>query len=234
MYQKGKKLDTYFSCTGKFPPKTAPYGFDTVIDLYLQSEVVLEPNIMTKFNTQTKILINTTTCGIIYLKSRTMGKLSIFRGVIDPNYTGDIIIGVTNISKEPITLSEGSSICQLVITECNLANLIECKHIEYISGENKRGDKGFGSSGNNIYVNDTENIKNNLSFMGCIHDLMPNNNSIFEKTKIYNVLEETAGDCNNTNQDLDENEQSGTKKKGIKLYKRKIFNPQRNGKSRYD
>jgi len=44
--------------------------------------------------------------------------------------------------------------------------------------------------------------------MDCIHDLMPNNSSIFEKTKIYNILEETAGDCNNTNQDLDENEQS--------------------------
>ena len=109
VYQKGKKLDTNFSCTGKFPPKTATYNFNCGIDLYIQAEVVLEPNIMTKINTQTKILINTTTCGIIYPKSRTMGKILIFRGVIDSNYTGDIIIGVTNITKEPITLSEGSS-----------------------------------------------------------------------------------------------------------------------------
>ncbi len=222
VYQKGKKLDTYFSCTGKYPPKTAPYSFDTGIDLYLQSEVVLEPNVMIKINTQTKILINTTTCGIIYPKSRIMGKLSIFRGVIDPNYTGDIIIGVTNITKETITLSEGSSICQLVITECNLANLIECKHIEYMSGENNRGDKGFGSSGNNISASDTENI-NNLSFIDCIEDLMPKN-IIFEKTKIYNILEETAGDYNIIDQDLDENGQNQVlKRKGLNYIRGKYL-----------
>jgi len=215
VYQKGLKLDVYFICTGPYPPKTTPYNFDCGIDLYIQSEIVLPPNILTKINTKTKILLNTTTCGIIYPKSRTMGKMNIFRGVIDSNYQGDIIVGVTNITDEPIILSEGTSICQVVITECNIANLIECKHIDYISEGIARGTQGFGSSGNNINVNENvEYIPEKISFIESIDDLF--NDKIFTYAKIFHILDEISEEYSESDKPLDQRQQNQVlKNKGL-------------------
>ena len=211
VYQNGKKLNIYFTCTGNYPPKTTPYNFDCGIDLYIQSEITIHPNILTKINTQTKILINTTTCGIIYPKSRTMGKMNIFRGVIDSNYEGEIIIGVTNITNSPIILSEGTSICQLVITECNLANLIQCKHIDYVSEGLSRGKQGFGSSGNNISIKNDEHTATNYNFLNCIEGLLPNR--IFENTNIYHILDEISEDY--SSEKYEKNTDQVLKNKGL-------------------
>jgi len=210
VYQNGKKLDIYFICTGLYPPKTTPYGFDSGIDLYVQSEIILEPNILTKINTQTRILLNTTTCGIIYPKSRSMGKFDIFRGVIDSNYQGDVIVGVTNITKESIKLSEGTSICQMVITECNVANLIECKHIEYFSDGIARGTQGFGSSGNNIKITEAENIENlenvidSSTESNFLESISLQNTKIFEYANVYNILEDISEEYSKKTRSLEQ------------------------------
>jgi len=178
--------------------------------LYVQSEIILEPNILTKINTQTRILLNTTTCGIIYPKSRSMGKFDIFRGVIDSNYQGDVIVGVTNITKESIKLSEGTSICQMVITECNVANLIECKHIEYFSDGIARGTQGFGSSGNNIKITEAENIENlenvidSSTESNFLESISLQNTKIFEYANVYNILEDISEEYSKKTRSLEQ------------------------------
>ena len=152
--KKAVKQNIYYTCDGLFPPLASPYGFDAGIDLSLQEKICFKPGKEYKVNTQLSFLLNSTTCGIIYPKSRFMGRLEIFPGVIDSNYTGKIIIGVKNISLNDITFEPGQSFAQMVISEINLPHLIRCDKLIY-SQENsirQRGDQGFGSS-NNIKLN---------------------------------------------------------------------------------
>ena len=64
-------------------------------------------------------------------------------GVIDFDYRGEIIVALKNTSNEPFTVSPGDRIAQMVITKCELPELIQSDELE----ETKRGDGGFGSTG---------------------------------------------------------------------------------------
>ena len=79
--------------------------------------------------------------GIILPKSRIMGKLQIFPGVIDPNYQGHIIIGVKNITMNPITFEKGTSFAQMCIMEINPPKLIRCDQIIYKENGPTRGTR---------------------------------------------------------------------------------------------
>lgn len=57
-------------------------------------------------------------------------------GIVDSGFTGEIAVCLVNLSNEPVTITPGQRIAQLVIRECIPAQ-----------GEGVRGDKGFGSSG---------------------------------------------------------------------------------------
>ncbi|MDQ7790832.1 MAG: dUTP diphosphatase [Clostridia bacterium] len=64
-------------------------------------------------------------------------------GVVDSDYTGEILCPVINLSKEPYTINPGDRIAQLVIVPITIARL------EYVTelDATKRGDRGFGSTG---------------------------------------------------------------------------------------
>ena len=66
-------------------------------------------------------------------------------GVIDPDYRGDITVGLLNTSGEPRRLRRGDRIAQLVFQPAFQVELEESGSL----GETGRGSGGFGHTGNN-------------------------------------------------------------------------------------
>lgn len=64
-------------------------------------------------------------------------------GTIDSDYTGEICVILTNISRENYTVKKGERIAQMVISRCERA---EFTPVEAIA-QTKRGEGGFGSTG---------------------------------------------------------------------------------------
>lgn len=64
-------------------------------------------------------------------------------GVIDSDYTGEIIVGLCNLSKDPYTLEPGERFAQMVVMQ------IPQVKIEWSERTKKteRSDAGFGSTG---------------------------------------------------------------------------------------
>lgn len=87
------------------------------------------------------------TVGLVYARSGLAVKhglaLSNGVGVIDSDYTGEIRVGLVNLSDVPYTIQPGERIAQLVITPVLLPELVETDHLD----ETARGSGGFGSTG---------------------------------------------------------------------------------------
>lgn len=63
--------------------------------------------------------------------------------IIDPGYTGEIHLIITNCSKEKQVIQKGDRVCSLVVY--NVLN-INLEHVDELEKTN-RGNKGLGSSG---------------------------------------------------------------------------------------
>jgi dUTP pyrophosphatase len=66
-------------------------------------------------------------------------------GVIDSDYRGEIMVGLTNSSDEDFTVSPGDRIAQMVLTPVLLPELVECAELD----DTARSGGGFGSTGRN-------------------------------------------------------------------------------------
>lgn len=64
-------------------------------------------------------------------------------GVVDSDYTGEIKVGLINLSGEEYTIENGERIAQMVIMPVNQANLCVTDELD----ETERGSGGFGSTG---------------------------------------------------------------------------------------
>ena len=64
-------------------------------------------------------------------------------GTIDSDYRGEIRVIVANIGREPVTISRGDRIAQLVLAPVARARLERVKALP----ESERGPGGFGSTG---------------------------------------------------------------------------------------
>ncbi len=87
------------------------------------------------------------TVGLVYARSGLATKhgltLSNCVGVIDSDYTGELRVGMVNLSDEPYTIEPGERIAQLVIAPVLLPAVEEAAELE----KTARGDGGFGSTG---------------------------------------------------------------------------------------
>ena len=87
------------------------------------------------------------TVGLVYARSGLAVKhgltLSNGVGVIDSDYTGEIKVGMVNLSDTAYTIQPGERIAQLVITPVLLPELEEVSELS----ETERGAGGFGSTG---------------------------------------------------------------------------------------
>ena len=87
------------------------------------------------------------TVGLVYARSGLATKhglaLSNGVGVIDSDYTGELRVGMVNLSDEPYTIEPGERIAQLVVAPVLLPAVEETDELE----KTVRGDGVFGSTG---------------------------------------------------------------------------------------
>lgn len=87
------------------------------------------------------------TVGLVYARSgmavRDGIALTNGVGVIDSDYTGEIQVGLINLSKEPYTVNPGQRIAQLVVAPVLVPTVEEVENLT----KTERGSGGFGSTG---------------------------------------------------------------------------------------
>jgi dUTP pyrophosphatase len=67
-------------------------------------------------------------------------------GTIDEDYRGELAVLLVNLSREPVTISPGDRIAQLIVAPVVRAEVSECASAEEL-GATERGAGGFGSTG---------------------------------------------------------------------------------------
>jgi dUTP pyrophosphatase len=64
-------------------------------------------------------------------------------GTIDPDYRGEVRVGLINLGPEPFAIARGERVAQLVFARFVVPEIIEAGAL----GETERGAGGFGSTG---------------------------------------------------------------------------------------
>ncbi|BCT22576.1 deoxyuridine triphosphatase [Carp edema virus] len=75
--------------------------------------------------------------------------LLVFQGIIDIDYQGILTTRCFNLTNEAILIKKGMAISQLVLVN-NMNRKFYFKLVDEFPNKTERGDKGFGSSGNNV------------------------------------------------------------------------------------
>ena len=110
------------------------------LDLYSSIDVNIEVGSINKINTGICISLPENSYGSIRDKSSlaTKGLLTL-GGVIDNDYTGEIIVIMTSLI-EPIKIKKGQKIAQLIVSNIMYP---EIKKVKFLK-ETERNNKGFG------------------------------------------------------------------------------------------
>lgn len=130
--------------------ETCQYPSDAGFDLFMPTDVVLEPKKTTFINLRIRGEYSNSTRSYGYFLvprssiSKTTVRLANSVGVFDPNYRGYMIAAVDNIGSEPQLLKQGKRYFQLVFVQLNKPSSIEI--VSKLS-ETDRGNGGFGSTG---------------------------------------------------------------------------------------
>ena len=120
-------------------------GYD--VKACLDGPVVIPPAETRAITTGFAIALETGFAAFIYARSGLGIKHGIAPancvGVIDSDYRGEVIVGLRNASDKPFTVNNGDRIAQLVISRCELPEIVICEDLD----ETARADGGFGSTG---------------------------------------------------------------------------------------
>jgi dUTP pyrophosphatase len=119
---------------------------DAAFDLYASEGINVPNSQVTKINTGIAVEIPKGYYGQIFDRSSMGAKgLTVFGGVIDSGYRGEVIVCLHNTAKDFSwhTVSPGDKIAQMVILPVPEMQVVEVQELE----ESDRGEKGFGSSG---------------------------------------------------------------------------------------
>ena len=110
------------------------------LDLYSSIDVDIEVGSIKKVNTRICISLPENSYGSIRDKSSLASKgLLTLCGVIDSDYTGEIIVIMTSLI-ETIKIKKGQKIAQLIVSNITYP---EIKKVKYLK-ETERNNKGFG------------------------------------------------------------------------------------------
>ena len=110
------------------------------LDLYSSIDFCIEVGLIKKINTGICISLPENSYGSIRDKSSLAAKgLLTLGGVIDNDYTGEIIIIMTSLI-EPIKIKQGQKIAQLIVSYIMYP---EIKLVKFLKST-ERNDKGFG------------------------------------------------------------------------------------------
>ena len=110
------------------------------LDLYSSADVDIEVGSINKINTGICISLPENSYWSIRDKSSLAAKgILTLGGVIDSDYTGEIIVIITSLI-EPIKIKKGQKIAQLIVSNIMYP---EIKKVKYLK-KTERNDKGFG------------------------------------------------------------------------------------------
>lgn len=123
---------------------------DAGADLYSAEDVTLQPGERALIGTGIAIALPVGTVGLIHPRSGLAAKhgLSIVNtpGTIDAGYRGELKVCLINTDRsEPIVITRGMRIAQLVVQRVELASFQEVDELD----ETVRGAGGYGSTGTN-------------------------------------------------------------------------------------
>lgn len=125
---------------------TRGHDIDAGLDLKINRDAVILPGSIVTVGTGIAVSVPVNHVGLVLPRS-SMGKLNIAlantTGVIDPGYTGEIMLKLTNHGKKVQKLERGERVCQLVICKTTTKN-VTVTELEQL---NARGENGFGSTG---------------------------------------------------------------------------------------
>ena len=119
-------------------------------DLYasLDEVVTINPGETKLIKTGVAIEVPTGYAGLIYARSGLASKKGLAPankvGVVDSDYRGEVMVALHNHSNEIRQIEPKERIAQFVITPYLKASFDEVEDLE----DTKRGDNGFGSTGN--------------------------------------------------------------------------------------
>ena len=110
------------------------------LDLYSSIDVNIDTNSIKKKNTGICIFLPENSYGFIRDKSSLAAKgLLKLGGVIDNDYTGEIIIIMTSLI-EPIKIKKGQKLAQLIVSNISYPKIKLTKFLK----DTERNNKGFG------------------------------------------------------------------------------------------
>ena len=138
---------------GIMPKKMKPD--DAGYDLYSTETHMLEPGERKLFLMKFRCAIPKKHVGVIFPRSSLWEqKLDVLNGVVDPNFRGEVRVGLENSSNRLQTVRAGDRIGQAIFFETK-SNV---EQVDYIDPwDTVRGTRGFGSSGRNDSCNKCPN-----------------------------------------------------------------------------
>ena len=129
---------------GAIIPTRAFQGY-AGLDLFSNIDVDININSIKKVNTGIRVSLPENTYESIRDKSSLAAKgILTLGGVIDSDYTGEIIVIMTSLMKS-IKIKKGQKIAQLIVSNIMYP---EIKKVKYLK-ETERNDKGFGEMDSN-------------------------------------------------------------------------------------
>lgn len=147
MKLKIKKIE-HPGVTGKLPTKAT--AGSAGLDLYaaIAAPVTINPRQLVSIPTGIAAGFPNSQCvGFLFARSGLATKhgitLSNGVGVIDSDYTGEIIVGLCNLSDKPYTIEPGERFAQLVVMQTASIEIEWDERLENTA----RSDAGFGSTG---------------------------------------------------------------------------------------
>lgn len=128
----------------QLPEKAHPS--DLGWDLFCAEDTIIPSWSRLLVRTGIAIQFPTNVGGILKDRSGVASKQGLFvkAGVIDPNYRGEILVLLWNSTRQPIQISIGAKICQMLL----MPSFQLTGEIEWVEelDDTDRGEKGFGSS----------------------------------------------------------------------------------------
>ena len=123
---------------------TSAHLWDAGFDLYSREDKTIPANGSAVFDTGVHIAIDPLVAGILKSKSGLNVKHDLTNtGVIDPGYTGAIVVKLYNNGDHDYEVKAGDKISQILFVLVLKPDLIVVDDLE----ETERGDGGFGSTG---------------------------------------------------------------------------------------
>lgn len=136
----------YVNLGGYVP--TRGYNTDSGWDLYVNHNVTIMPGEFVDIHIGISIHMDKNIWAMVVGRSSTGRKhgLRVEMGIIDNEYTGELFIGVWNITDKPVHITKGMRLAQLIFF-----NTVQTKWEEVlVLPETQRGIRGFGSTGEGL------------------------------------------------------------------------------------